>query len=174
MQICRPKPWTLCWKERNKMAGKSGIRLIANNKKAYHDYFIEDTYEAGIELAGTEVKSLRMGRCSIKESYIQIEKGEVFVYGMHISPYEKGNIFNKDPLRVRKLLLHDYEIRKLQNQIKEKGYTLVPLQVYFKNSLVKVEIGLARGKKLYDKRQDIAKKDQRREAQRDFKVKNLY
>lgn len=105
---------------------------------------------------------------------IRIERDEVFIYGMHISPYEKGNIFNKDPLRIRKLLLHDYEIRKLEAQIKEKGYTLVPLQVYFKGSLVKVEIGLARGKKLYDKRQDIAKKDQRREAERDFKVKNLY
>ena len=125
-------------------------------------------------LAGTEVKSLRMGKCSIKESFIRIERDEVFIYGMHISPYEKGNIFNKDPLRIRKLLLHDYEIRKLEAQIKEKGYTLVPLQVYFKGSLVKVEIGLARGKKLYDKRQDIAKKDQRREAERDFKVKNLY
>ncbi len=158
------------------MAGKagSGIRLIANNKKAYHDYFIEDTYEAGIELAGTEVKSLRMGKCSIKESNIQIEKGEVFVYGMHISPYEKGNIFNKDPLRIRKLLLHGYEIRKIEGKIREKGYTLVPLKVYFKGSLVKVEIGIAKGKKLYDKRQDIAKKDQRREAERDFKVKNLY
>lgn len=125
-------------------------------------------------LPGTEVKSLRMGKCSIKESFIRIERDEVFIYGMHISPYEKGNIFNKDPLRIRKLLLHDYEIRKLEAQIKEKGYTLVPLQVYFKGSLVKVEIGLARGKKLYDKRQDIAKKDQRREAERDFKVKNLY
>ena len=151
------------------MAKESGIRLIANNKKAYHDYFIEDTYEAGIELVGTEVKSLRMGRCSIKESFVQIDKGEVFVWGMHISPYEKGNIFNKDPLRVRKLLLHSYEIRK-----REKGYTLVPLKVYFKGSLVKVEIGVAKGKKLYDKRQDIAKKDQRREAEREFKVKNLY
>ena len=140
-------------------------------KKAYHDYFILDTYEAGISLHGTEVKSLRMGKCSIKESFIRIERDEVFIYGMHISPYEKGNIFNKDPLRIRKLLLHDYEIRKLEAQIKEKGYTLVPLQVYFKGSLVKVEIGLARGKKLYDKRQDIAKKDQRREAERDFKVK---
>ena len=148
--------------------------MIANNKKAYHDYFIEDKYEAGISLAGTEVKSLRMGKCSIKESFIRIERDEVFIYGMHISPYEKGNIFNKDPLRIRTLLLHDYEIRKLEAQIKEKGYTLVPLQVYFKGSLVKVEIGLARGKKLYDKRQDIAKKDQRREAERDFKVKNLY
>ena len=160
------------------MAKESGIRLIANNKKAYHDYFIEDTYEAGIELVGTEVKSLRMGRCSIKESFVQIDKGEVFVWGMHISPYEKGNIFNKDPLRVRKLLLHSYEIRKeirkIEGKIREKGYTLVPLKVYFKGSLVKVEIGVAKGKKLYDKRQDIAKKDQRREAEREFKVKNLY
>jgi len=154
------------------MAKESGIRLIANNKKAYHDYFIEDTYEAGIELAGTEVKSLRMGKCSIKESFIQIEYGEVFIYGMHISPYEKGNIFNKDPLRMRKLLLHTYEIRKIEAKIREKGYTLVPLKVYFKGSLVKVEMGVAKGKKLYDKRQDIAKKDQRRETEREFKVKN--
>ena len=156
------------------MAKESGIRLIANNKKAYHDYFIEDTYEAGIELAGTEVKSLRMGKCSIKESFIQIERGEGFIYGMHISPYERGNIFNKDALRVRKLLLHTYEIRKIEGKIREKGYTLVPLKVYFKGSLVKVEMGVAKGKKLYDKRQDIAKKDQRRETEREFKVKNLY
>ena len=156
------------------MAKKQGIRLIANNKKAFHDYFIEDTFETGISLAGTEVKSLRMGKCSIKEAFVRIEKGEVYIYGMHISPYEKGNIFNKDPLRVRKLLLHRYGINKLEGKLKEKGLTLVPLKVYFKDSLVKVEIGLARGKKLYDKRQDIAKKDQRREAERDFKVKNLY
>ena len=156
------------------MAKESGSRLIANNKKAYHDYFIEDTYEAGIELAGTEVKSMRMGKCSIKESFIQIEHGEVFVYGMHISPYEKGNIFNKDPLRTRKLLLHQYGIRKIAAKIAEKGFTLVPLKVYFKGSLVKVEIGIAKGKKLYDKRQTIAKNDQRREAEREFKVKNLY
>ena len=156
------------------MAKESGRRLIANNKKAYHDYFIEDTYEAGIELAGTEVKSMRMGKCSIKESFIQIEHGEVFVYGMHISPYEKGNIFNKDPLRTRKLLLHQYEIRKIAAKIAEKGFTLVPLKVYFKGSLVKVEIGIAKGKKLYDKRQTIAKNDQRREEEREFKVKNLY
>ena len=155
------------------MGKESGIRLIANNKKAYHDYFIEDTYEAGIELAGTEVKSMRMGKCSIKESFIQIDRGEVFVWGMHISHYEKGNIFNKDPLRTRKLLLHQYEIRKIAAKIAEKGYTLVPLKVYFKGSLVKVEIGIAKGKKLYDKRQDIAKKDQKREAEREFKVKNL-
>lgn len=155
------------------MAKKSENRLIANNKKAYHDYFIEDTYEAGIALAGTEVKSLRMGKCSIKESFIQIDKGEVFIFGMHISPYEKGNIFNKDPLRVRKLLLHRSEINKITGKIKEKGMALVPLKVYFKGSLVKVEIGLAKGKKLYDKRNDIAKKDQQREAQRDFKIRNL-
>ena len=153
--------------------GKESKKLIANNKKAYHDYFFEETYEAGISLAGTEVKSLRMGKCSIKESFIRIENGEVVIYGMHISPYEKGNIFNKDPLRVRKLLLHRFEINKIQGKIALKGYTLVPLNVYFKGSLVKVEIGLARGKKLYDKRQDIAKKDQRREAEREFKVRNL-
>ncbi|MDO4490503.1 MAG: SsrA-binding protein SmpB [Lachnospiraceae bacterium] len=144
-------------------------RLIANNKKAYHDYFIEEKYEAGIALHGTEVKSLRMGKCSIKESFIKIEKGEIFVYGMHISPYEKGNIFNKDPLRVKKLLMHKNEILKLQQKIAEKGYTLVPLQVYFNKSLVKVEIGLAKGKKLYDKRADIQKKDMKRESEREFK-----
>ncbi|MBQ9935986.1 MAG: SsrA-binding protein SmpB [Lachnospiraceae bacterium] len=155
------------------MAKERGTKLIANNKKAYHDYFIEDTYEAGIALAGTEVKSLRMGKCSIKESFIRVENEEVFVYQMHISPYEKGNIFNKDPLRVRKLLLHKSEIRKLIGQQKMKGYTLIPLRVYFKDSLVKVEVGLARGKKLYDKRDDIAKKDVKREAERDFKVRNL-
>lgn len=154
--------------------GKENIKLIANNKKARFDYFIEDTYEAGISLVGTEVKSLRMGKCSVKESFIRIENGEVYIYGMHISPYEKGNIFNKDPLRVRKLLLHKYEINKMAGKIAQQGYTIVPLQVYFRGSLVKVEIGLAKGKKLYDKRQDIAKKDARREAEKDFKVKNLY
>ena len=153
--------------------GKTSIKLISNNKKAYHDFFIEDTFEAGISLHGTEVKSLRMGKCSIKEAFVRIENGEVFVYGMHISPYEKGNIFNKDPLRVKKLLMHRYEINKLMGKIKEKGLTLVPLKVYFKGSLVKVEIGLARGKKLYDKREDIAKKDQRREAEKEFKIRNL-
>ena len=153
---------------------KDSIKLIANNKKAYHDYFIEDTWETGISLHGTEVKSLRMGKCSIKESFVRIEKGEVFVYGMHISPYEKGNIFNRDPLRVRKLLLHRSEINKIVGKIAETGYTLVPLKVYFKGSLVKVEIGLAKGKKLYDKRADIAKKDIRREAEKEFKVRNLY
>ncbi len=155
------------------MAKKAGVKLIANNKKAYHDYFIEDTYEAGIALAGTEVKSMRMGKCSVKESFVRVERGEVFIYGMHISPYEKGNIFNRDPLRVRKLLLHRGEINKIEGKLKEKGLTLVPLKVYFKDSLVKVELGVARGKKLYDKRQDIAKKDQRREAEREFRVRNL-
>lgn len=150
---------------------KQAIKQIANNKKAYFDYFIEDKYEAGIELFGTEVKSLRMGKCSIKESFIRIERGEVYVYGMHISPYEKGNIFNKDPLRVRKLLLHKREIMKLSGELAQKGYTLVPLSVYLKGSLVKVEIGLARGKKLYDKRETMAKKDQRREAEKEFKVR---
>ncbi len=153
---------------------KETKKLIANNKKAFFDYFIEEKYEAGIALHGTEVKSLRLGKCSIKESFIRIEKGEVYIYNMHISPYEKGNIFNKDPLRVRKLLLHKYEINKLAGEIQQKGYTLVPLNVYLSKSLVKLEIGLARGKKLYDKRQDIAKKDQRREAEKTFKVKNLY
>lgn len=152
---------------------KETQKLIANNKKAYHDYFIEENYEAGIALHGTEVKSMRQGKCSIKESFIRIENGEMFVYGMHVSPYEKGNIFNKDPLRVKKLLLHRQEINKLAGKVAEKGLTLVPLQVYFRNGKVKVEIGLARGKKLYDKRQDIAKKDQRREAEKEFKVKNL-
>lgn len=152
---------------------KTSVKLIANNKKAYFDYFIEDKLEAGIELFGTEVKSLRMGKCSVKESFVRIERGEVYVYGMHISPYEKGNIFNKNPLRTRKLLLHKGEIRKLSAQIAQKGYTLVPLSVYFKGSLVKVEIGLAKGKKLYDKRETIAKKDQRREAEREFKAGNL-
>ena len=153
---------------------KTEKKLIANNKKAWHDYFLEERFEAGIELHGTEVKSLRMGKCSIKEAFVRIEKGEVVIYGMHISPYEKGNIFNKDPLRPKKLLMHKKEILKLQQKIAEQGYTLVPSEVYLKGNLVKVKIALAKGKKLYDKRQDIAKKDARREAERDFKVKNLY
>lgn len=151
------------------MAKDRSTKLVANNKKAYHDYFIEDTYEAGISLAGTEVKSLRLGQCSIKESFIRIENGEVYIYRMHINPYEKGNIFNKDPLRTRKLLMHKYEINKLIGKAQEKGYTLVPLKVYFKDSLVKVEVGLAKGKKLYDKREAIAKHDQQREIAREFK-----
>lgn len=156
------------------MGDKDNYKLIANNKKAYFDYFIEDTWEAGIALHGTEVKSVRMGKCSIKEAFIRDEDGEVFVYNMHISPYEKGNIFNKDPLRVKKLLLHRHEVNKILGEVTQKGYTLVPLQVYLKGSLVKVQVGLGRGKKLYDKRDTIAKKDQRREAEKDFKIKNLY
>ena len=152
--------------------GVNNFKLAANNKKAYHDYFIDEKYETGIELYGTEVKSIRMGKCSIKEAFVRIENGQIYVYGMHISPYEKGNIFNKDPLRQRKLLMHRQEIDKLQSKIKEKGFTLVPLQVYFKGGLVKVEIGLARGKKLYDKRDDIAKKDAKREIERSFKARN--
>lgn len=148
-------------------------KLIANNKKAYYDYFIEDKWEAGIELYGTEVKSVRMGKVSIKESYIRIEKNEVFVYNMHISPYEKGNIFNRDPARTRRLLLHRAEINKLTGKTAEQGYTIVPLQVYIKDGLCKVEIGLAKGKKLYDKRDSIAKKDVRREHEREFKIRNL-
>lgn len=152
---------------------KETMKLVANNKKAYHDYFVDEKIEAGLVLHGTEVKSLRMGKCSIKESFIRIENGEMFVYGMHISPYEKGNIFNKDPLRVKKLLLHKSEINKLTGKIKEKGFTIVPLQVYFKDGRAKMEIGLCRGKKLYDKRQDIAKKDMKREAEKEFKIRNL-
>ena len=152
---------------------KDSKKLIANNKKAYHDYFLEEKYEAGIALHGTEVKSLRMGKCSIKEAFIRIENDEGLLYQMHISPYEKGNIFNRDPLRPKKLLLHKDEIRKLKGKIAEKGYTIVPVEVYLKGSLVKVEIALAKGKKLYDKRADIAKKDMRREAERDFKIRNL-
>ncbi|MBC5687172.1 SsrA-binding protein SmpB [Roseburia sp. AM51-8] len=152
---------------------KESKKLIANNKKAYHEYFLEEKYEAGIALHGTEVKSLRMGKCSIKEAFVRIENDEVIIYQMHISPYEKGNIFNRDPLRPKKLLMHKAEINKLKAKIAEKGYTLVPVEVYFKGSLVKVEIALAKGKKLYDKRADIAKKDMRREAERDFKVRNL-
>ncbi len=155
------------------MGKNEPLKLIANNKKAYHDYFIDEKFEAGLVLHGTEVKSLRLGKCSIKEAFIRIEEGEVFAYGMNISPYEKGNIFNRDPLRPKKLLMHKAEINKLLGKIKEKGYTLVPLEVYFKQGRAKIEIGLARGKKLYDKRDDIAKKDARREAEREFKVKNL-
>ena len=141
---------------------REAMKLVANNKKAYHDYFIEEKYECGIELFGTEVKSIRMGKCSIKEAYVSIDHGEAFIEGMNISPYEKGNIFNREPLRKRRLLLHKREILKLAGQVQA--------QVYFKNGRVKIEIGLARGKKLYDKRQDIRKKDMKREMERDYKV----
>jgi SsrA-binding protein len=153
--------------------GKDSIKMISNNKKARHEYFLEELYEAGISLHGTEVKSLRQGKCSIKEAFVHIENGEVIIYGMNVSPYEQGNIFNKDPLRPKKLLMHKSEINKLLGKIKEKGYTLVPVEVYLKGSLVKVQIALAKGKKLYDKREDIAKKDARRDVEREFKIKNL-
>ena len=153
--------------------GKDSIKVIASNKKAYHDYFVDETYEAGIELFGTEVKSVRQGHCSVKEAFIRADKGELYVLGMHINPYEKGNIFNKDPLRTRKLLMHRSEINKLMGKITEKGYTLIPLQVYLKGSLVKIQVGLCRGKKLYDKREDLAKKTQRRELEREFKSANI-
>ena len=147
--------------------------MIAQNKKAYHDYFIEETFQAGISLAGTEVKSLRQGKCSLKESFIRIENMEAFLYSMHISPYEQGNVFNKNSLRTRKLLLHKSQIRKIAGAIQATGYTVVPLKVYFDRSLVKVDIAIAKGKKLYDKRQTIAKNDQRRQAEKDFKIRNL-
>jgi len=153
--------------------GKGAYKLIAQNKKAYHDFFIEETFEAGIVLVGTEVKSIRAGSASVKESFIRVKDGEAFIYNMHINPYDKGNIFNKDPLRTRKLLLHKREITKLVGAVSTKGMTIVPLKVYIKGSLVKVEIGLAKGKKLHDKRQDIAKKDVRRQNERAFKIKNL-
>lgn len=150
----------------------SHYKLIANNKKAYHDYFIEETYEAGISLVGTEVKSIRLGKCSIKEAYIRISKNEAYIEGMNITPYEQGNIFNRDPLRTRKLLLHKYEIHKLQGKIAMDGYTIVPLKVYLTKSLIKLEIGVAKGKKLYDKRHEIAKKDAKREAAKEYKLNN--
>ena len=152
----------------------ASTKTIAENRVVRHEYFVLETYEVGIELSGTEVKSIRAGRVNLKDSYCNIHAGELFVNHMHISPYEKGNIFNKDPLRVRKLLLHKREIMKLSGELAQKGYTLVPLSVYLKGSLVKVEIGLARGKKLYDKRETLAKKDQRREVEKEFKVRNLY
>ena len=154
------------------MAEKSSVKIIAQNKKAYHDYFVEEKYEAGVELFGTEVKSIRAGKVNVKESYCDIKDGEVFVLGMHISPYEQGNVFNKDPLRPKKLLLHKKEILKLFGLVAQKGYTLVPLQVYLKNSRVKIEIGLCRGKKLYDKREDMARNDAKRDMERAFKSRN--
>ena len=154
------------------MADKNSIKIIAQNKKAYHDYFVEEKYEAGIELFGTEVKSIRAGRVNIKEAYCDIKDGEVFAVGMHISPYEQGNVFNKDPLRPKKLLLHKREILKLFGLVSQKGYTLVPTQIYLSNSRVKMEIGLCRGKKLYDKREDMARNDAKRDMERAFKSRN--
>ena len=149
--------------------GKESVKLIANNKKAYFDYFIENTFEAGVVLHGTEVKSLRMGKCSIKESFIRIENGEVYVYGMHISPYEMGNRFNVDPVRNRKLLLNRREIDKLTGQVMQKAISLVPISIYFKGNKVKLEIGIGKGKKLYDKREDLAKKDAEMKIKRALK-----
>lgn len=146
-------------------------KLIAQNKKALYEYFIEETFQAGIELAGTEVKSLRAGKCSLKECFVKVSGGEAFVHNMHISPYEHGNIFNKDPLRTRRLLLHKAEIRKLAAGVSRDGYTVVPLRIYLDRSLVKLDIALAKGKKLHDKRESIAKKDQLREASREYKAK---
>lgn len=153
---------------------KDAVKLVAQNKKAHYEYFLEELFEAGLSLSGTEVKSLRMGKCSLKESFVRIEGGEAFLYNMHISPYEQGNIFNKDPLRTRKLLLHKSEIRRLIGRVKVDGYTIVPVKVYFKGNYAKVQIALAKGKKLYDKREDIAKKDQRREAEKNFKIQKMY
>lgn len=149
------------------------IKLISNNKKAYHDYFVDEVFECGIELYGTEVKSIRLGHCSVKEAFIKPMHGELFVIGMHVNPYEKGNIFNKDPLRTRKLLLHKKEIRKILSAEKEKGIALIPLEVYFKGSLVKVKIGICRGKKQYDKREDLALKQQKRELERKYKGSSI-
>ena len=155
------------------MAGKEPIKIVAKNSKAYHDYFIEDKFEAGIELAGTEVKSIRQGNVNLKDSFCIIKDGQLSVLGMHISPYEKGNIFNKDPRRTRRLLMHKREILRLFGKIKQDGYSLVPLTVYFKNSRVKLEIGLAKGKKLYDKRDSAAARDAKREIDRTMKSRTL-
>ena len=148
---------------------KKSFKLIAQNKKAFFDYFIEETFQAGIELFGTEVKSLRAGQCNLRDSYVEIKGREAFIANMHISPYEHGNIFNKDPLRKRRLLLHKYEINKLIGSSQRDGYTIVPVKIYFSGSLVKVDVALAKGKKLYDKRHEIAKKDQKREMEREFR-----
>ncbi|MCL2399281.1 MAG: SsrA-binding protein SmpB [Defluviitaleaceae bacterium] len=155
------------------MSKPKDTRLISQNKKAYHDYFIEETIQAGISLIGTEVKSMRAGRCNLKESYIVFEEGSAFISGMHVSPYEFGNVFNRDPVRKRRLLLHKSQINKLRGAVTKEGYTVVPVRVYLAGSLIKVDIALAKGKKLYDKRDDLAKKAQRREAEKEFKIRNL-
>ena len=149
-----------------------GVKVVAKNSKAYHDYFVEDKYEAGIELFGTEVKSIRAGTLNLKDSYCTVKDGELFVHSMHISPYEKGNIFNKDPRRPRRLLMHKREIRKLHDLQKQQGYALIPLSVYFKDSRVKIELGLCKGKKTYDKRESVAKRDAKREMERAMREKN--
>lgn len=153
---------------------KNNEKLISQNKKAFFNYFIKETYQAGIELYGTEVKSLRLGKCNIKDSFIRIENNEAFIINMHISPYEQGNIFNRDPLRRRRLLLHSYEISKIKQEIMLQGCTIVPIKIYFIRGLVKIDIGIAKGKKLYDKREAIAKKDQNRQAEKEFKIRNMF
>ena len=153
---------------------KRGVKIAAQNRKAFHDYFVEERYEAGIELAGTEVKSIRAGTLNLKDSYCTVKDGELFVHGLHISPYEKGNIFNKDPMRTRKLLMHKREIAKLQMLVQRNGYALIPLSLYFKNAKVKVEVGVAKGKKLYDKRDAAAQKDAKREMDRAKKDRTHY
>ena len=150
----------------------ASLKTIAQNKKAHHDYFIEETYEAGIELFGTEVKSIRQGRVNLKDSWCSIDKGEIFVNGMHISPYEQGNIFNRDPMRVRRLLMHKKEINRLYGVVKQTGYSLIPISLYFKDSRVKMQVGLCRGKKLYDKREDMAKRTAKRDIERALKEQN--
>ena len=152
--------------------GKQSVKQVASNRKAFHDYFIEDKFEAGIELAGTEVKSIRAGTLNLKDSYCTVKDGELWVHSLHISPYEKGNIFNKDPVRPRRLLMHRREIRKLHALVKQDGYTLVPLSVYFKDARVKLEVGLCKGKKNYDKRDSAAKRDASREIDRAMKERN--
>lgn len=154
------------------MAIQKGIKQVTSNKKAWHDYFVDEKYEAGIELVGTEVKSIRLGQVNLKDAYCSFKDGELFVVGMHISPYEKGNIFNKDPMRRRRLLMHKKEILSLFGKTKQDGYTLIPLSIYFRNSRVKVEIGLCRGKKLHDKRDSIAARDAKREMDRAMKERN--
>lgn len=151
---------------------KQGTKTIAQNKKAFHDYFVEESFEAGIELCGTEVKSVRQGRVNLKDSWCSIVDGELFVNGMHISPYEQGNIFNKDPMRVKKLLMHKREIMKLFGLVKQDGYSLIPLSLYFKNSKIKIQIGLCKGKKLYDKRSELAAKSAKRDIERAIKERN--
>ena len=150
----------------------ASLKTVAQNKKAHHDYFIEESFEAGIELCGTEVKSIRAGRVNLKDSWCSIVEGEIFINGMHISPYDHGNIFNRDPLRVRKLLMHKKEINKLYGTLKQDGLSLIPLSLYFKDSKVKVQLGLCKGKKLYDKRADSAKRDAKREIDRNMKIRN--
>ena len=162
---------SIIWNGLHNVMSKESIKLIANNKKAYHDFFIEDKFEAGISLFGTEIKSVRMGKVSIKESYVEIDKGEAYIIGMNISPYEQGNIFNHDALRPRKLLLHKAEIVKLFSKTREKGFTLVPLKVYFKQGRAKVELALASGKHNYDKRRDLTEKAVRRDVEREFKAR---